>query len=516
MSDEEEYLEIKAQLLGSFTLFCKTFFPLVTGRDFFIPSPEGREPHVRVIARELVKVFRGDTTRLIINVPPGHFKSTLVSIWVAWTLARYPDSQYIYISYSKELAAKHTEFIKRIINTPHYQQMFNVSLMKDSRAKDSFKTTQGGSIKAFGSTGAITGQDAGLPNLDRFSGAVILDDMHKPDEVHSDTVREKVISNYKETILQRPRGPNVPIIFIGQRLHEADLPAYLAAGEDVAEWDECILKAVDEAGNVLYPEFNSKEYLQEQEKKNPYVYASQFQQDPIPAGGALFKPQDFRILPEEPEILCTFITADTAETSKDYNDATAFGFWGLYKVKHLDTETGMYGLHCIDVMETRVEPRDLENTFMSFYGDCLLHKVKPMFAAIEKKSTGVTLISVLEGLQGLKVIEVNRTKASGSKTQRFLEMQPLLKSGLVTFTEGAKHYRLCTEHMMKITANDSHRHDDIADNFYDAVKLGLIDKHPWLHTHQRADVSSLKTRRLAQKLSGQMEAKRDSWSERKW
>jgi hypothetical protein len=31
-------------------------------------------------------------------------------------------------------------------------------------------------------------------------------------------------------------------------------------------------------------------------------------------------------------------------------------------------------------------------------------------------------------------------------------------------------------HMKSITANDSHAHDDIADNFYDAVKLGLIDK----------------------------------------
>jgi len=230
---DDEFLELKAQLLGSFLLFCQTFFPIVTSRDFIVPQPEGRESHVKTICRELTRVFRGETSRLIINVPPGHFKSTLLSMWVSWTLARYADSQFIYISYSKELAAKHTEFIKRIINTPHYQHMFDVGLNKDSRAKDSFKTSHGGSIKAFGSAGAITGQDAGLPNLDRFSGAVILDDMHKPDEVHSDTLREKVINNYKETILQRPRGPNVPIIFIGQRLHEADLPAFLMSGDDI-------------------------------------------------------------------------------------------------------------------------------------------------------------------------------------------------------------------------------------------------------------------------------------------
>ena len=34
---------------------------------------------------------------------------------------------------------------------------------------------------------------------------------------------------------------------------------------------------------------------------------------------------------------------------------------------------------------------------------------------------------------------------------------------------------MCIEHMSKITANDTHRYDDIADTVYDAVRLGLID-----------------------------------------
>ncbi len=71
-----------------------------------------------------------------------------------------------------------------------------------------------------------------LPGLERFSGAVIIDDAHKPDEVHSDTIRQSVIDNYRETIQQRCRGINVPIIFIGQRLHEDDLAAYLINAKD--------------------------------------------------------------------------------------------------------------------------------------------------------------------------------------------------------------------------------------------------------------------------------------------
>ena len=48
---------------------------------------------------------------------------------------------------------------------------------------------------------SITGFDAGLPGLDRFSGAIIYDDAHKPDEATSDVMREAVIENYKKVFV---------------------------------------------------------------------------------------------------------------------------------------------------------------------------------------------------------------------------------------------------------------------------------------------------------------------------
>lgn len=467
---------VKAELWGSFLLFIRVFFPLVTGRDFLVSQPVSRESHFITISKELTNVARGNERDVIINVPPGHGKSVMVSMWVAWTLSRWPDSNYLYVSYSKSLAAKHTEFIRRILQNTLYSDLFDVRIRDDSRAKDFFQTVQGGSIKAFGAQGAITGQDAGLPNQERFSGAVIIDDPHKPDEVHSDVIRQSVIDNYRETILQRPRGPNVPIVFIGQRLHEADLAAFLVSGNDERIYKQVILKAIDEAGNALYPEVNPLSMLLEKQDKNPYVFASQFQQNPIPAGGALYKEKDFLHLEREPEILCTFITADTAETSKSYNDATVFSFWGIYEIEERGHKTGQLALHWLDCQELRIEPKDLESAFLSFYSDCMLHRVKPLVAAIEKKSSGVTLCSVLENMRGLQIREVKRTKASGSKTERFLEMQPKIAAKLVTFTEDAKHVQMCVNHMMKITANDTHRHDDVADTCYDAIKIALIDK----------------------------------------
>lgn len=468
--------ELRAEIWGSFIYFCQIFFPLVTGREFKLSVPLGRESHFVTVSRELTQIKLLQVNSEIINIPPGSGKSTLLALWVAWTMSEFPFSQYLYISYGHELAAKHTEFIRRVINCPAYDSLFGIRIRHDMKAKDHFVNTHGGSVKAFGSSGAITGQDAGLPNCPHFSGALIMDDMHKPDEVHSDSIRLGVIKNYQETVVQRPRAPNVPMIFIGQRLHEDDLPAFLLSGNDERVWKSVVLQAIDGAGNALYPEVNPIAQLLEKKDKNPYVFSSQYQQEPVPAGGALYKEKDFVILDEEPEFLCTFITADTAETSKTYNDATAFSFWGLYKLTEAGQQIDQFGLHSIDVWELRVEPKQLEAEFRSFYAECMLHKTKPLIAAIEKKSTGVTLCSILEDMRGLDIREVKRTAASKCKADRYIEIQSVIAAKLISFTYGAKHTRMCVDHMLKITANDSHRHDDIADTFYDAIKIALLDK----------------------------------------
>lgn len=469
-------LEEKAKLLGSLLLFIQVFYKLRTGRDFKLSDPIGRESHFVTICRELTKVFRLETNRLLINVPPGHGKSEMMIHFIAWSMAHYPDSQFLYISYSQELAAKHTHTIKQIMEMPLYRKLFEVELRQDSSAKDDFKTVQGGAVKAFGSKGGITGRDAGLPGLDRFSGALIMDDMHKPEEVHSDTVREGVKVTYAETIEPRPRGINVPTLFIGQRLHEADLPSSFINGEDGYEWRKVILKGLDSVENALYPEVVPKEKLLIMREKRPYVFSAQQQQDPLPAGGGLYKEDWFIERDEEPEILSTFITADTAETENTFNDPTVFSFWGVYKVMDFGFDVGSYALHWLDCKEFWCQPKDLESEFNDFYAKCMQHPVKPKIAGIEKKSTGVTLLSILKKRPGLQVLDIERTRKDGSKASRFLDIQQYISSNCVTLPYKAKHNDLVRNHCKKITANNTHAHDDIADTMYDAVKMALIDK----------------------------------------
>lgn len=473
--DEEDKYAI--ELLDDFFLYTKEFFEELTGREFIISNPDGNESHIKTICRELTDVFFLKTNRLIINVPPGWGKSQLCKSFISWAMAHYPDSKFLYISHSFELATLHTGAIKQIMSMPLYRELFGVSIKRDSSAKDFFQTTDNGAVAAFGSQGGITGHDAGLPGLNRFSGAIIIDDIHKPDEVHSDTMREKIKRNYSETIERRLRSPNVPIILIGQRLHEDDLIAHLLSGEDGNEWKKVVIKALDDAGNARYPEVNPKSQLLTMQEKKPYVFASQYQQNPIPAGGALYKKDWFITLDFMPNILSTFITADSAETEKEWNDATVFSFWGVYQVEHggrlIDD---LYALHWLDCVELRIEPKDLEYEFLNFITNCMRFKVQPKLAAIEKKSTGVTLTSSLSKIQGLKILPIERNGAVNSKANRFIEIQPYLASKQITLPTDGKHTKMCIDHMAKITANNVHRHDDIADTAYDAIKMALIDK----------------------------------------
>ena len=469
----DRLIDIRKSVAGSLLEFTQVFYKLRTGRKFELSQPIGRESHYISIIKVLESVFRGDTKRLIINVPPRYGKTELLIHYIAWSMAHYPDSNFLYISYSHTLAKTQTQTIRDIIKLPHYKKLFEVEVKEDTSAKDDFHLNRGGSVWAAGAGGTITGKGGGIKECPRYGGCIVIDDIHKPDEVSSDTIREGINNWYYSTMQSRLNAPHTPIIFIGQRLHEHDLAAMLI---DSGEWDTLIIPAIDGAGNALHPQMHDIKMLKKMQEESPYNFAAQYQQDPQPSGGGIFKSDWFIGLEYEPAILETFITADTAETNKDYNDPTVFSFWGLYRIIQDEIDTGLFGLHWLDCEQLHIEPKDLRNEFMAFYRQCMSHKVKPKIAGIEKKSTGVTLASTLKELQGLQIIDIDRTRASGSKTDRYLEIQTYASTKRITLPLYGKHTSMCIEHCKKITANNTHRHDDICDTMYDAVKLALIDE----------------------------------------
>ncbi|EMD0876080.1 terminase, partial [Acinetobacter baumannii] len=62
--------------------------------------------HHLEICEALMKVYRGEIKRLIINVPPRYSKTEIAVInFMAWCFGKNPDCEFIHISYSAMLAA---------------------------------------------------------------------------------------------------------------------------------------------------------------------------------------------------------------------------------------------------------------------------------------------------------------------------------------------------------------------------------------------------------------------------
>jgi hypothetical protein len=85
----------------------------------------------------------------------------------------------------------------------------------------------------------------------------------------------------------------------------------------------------------------------------------------------------------------------------------------------------------------------------------------------------VTLLSVLQEMQGLQVIDFKRNQ---NKFDRFMSAQPYVASKLISLPRYGKHTHMCIEHCKKITTNGSHAHDDICDTLSDAIQAALADK----------------------------------------
>jgi hypothetical protein len=327
-----------------------------------------------------------------------------------------------------------------------------------------------------GAGGTIVGTGAGIFGKE-FGGLIVMDDIQKPSDVYSERYRQKSAEWYADTLSTRLNDSKTPILAIGHAIHEDDLIQKLINKEiDHYDWHPVVVPALDKSNRSWMPEKYSSETLLKMQKSSRYVFASQFQQNPVAPGNGLFLEEEFLLLDEYPDnIEISFITADTAETDKTYNDPTVFSFWGVHKIKNDYLETDIYGLHWIDCVQLWIEPKDLQAEFMSFYNSCMRFPVKPSLSVIEKKSTGVTLLSVLKQVPGLRIMEIERTKASGSKGERFIAMQQYVASKRISLPMFGKHTIMCRDHMVKITANDSHRYDDICDTAYDAINLALID-----------------------------------------
>ena len=257
-----------------------------------------RAQHHQQICDALMRVYNGECTRLIINIPPRYSKTMLAIVsFMAWTIGREPDSEFIHTTYSSDLATYNSFLTKDMVQHPAYREIFPGTVIRsDSKAKSEWRTTARGCVYAVGGEGSITGYGAGKQR-DGFGGAILIDDPHKADEAGSKIMRQNVINRFQNTLESRKNNPmTTPIIVVMQRLDVADLTGFLLNGGNGEKWEHLCLPAIQPDGSALWPEKHSLEKLRQMRDANEFVFAGQYQQQPFILSGNFFKPDNIRII----------------------------------------------------------------------------------------------------------------------------------------------------------------------------------------------------------------------------
>ena len=290
----------KAKLLNDFGFFVRYFFKSQYNKRFMVAGHHGK------IIEALMKVARGETKRLIINIPPRYGKTEIgIKMFVAWCLANSPAAKFIHLSYSDDLALDNSSAIRDVFRSAEFQRFFPMALRSDSDSKKKWFTEKGGGVYATAAGGAITGFGAGGMGrtksgtdfaADGFAGAILIDDPVKPDDAFSDTMRDRINRRFNNTIASRTNSPETPIIVIMQRLHESDMTGFLLSGGSGEKWEHLCIPAITDDGKALWPEKHDIETLRVMEEADPYTFAGQYMQIPSPLAGGILKPDNISII----------------------------------------------------------------------------------------------------------------------------------------------------------------------------------------------------------------------------
>lgn len=255
--------------------------------------------HIDAICDHLEAVTRGDIRRLIINIPPRHAKSTLISVlWPAWVWTFHSSSKWLYASYGASLSVRDTIRFKDVISSMWYQSLFGDRFKLTKTLEDNVRNNKEGFRLASSVSGGSTGEGGDF---------IVADDPHKIEEAENEVARQNVIDWWTQTINTRLNNPKTSRqVVVMQRVHEGDLSGYLLESNTGYTHLKLPMKYEPTTyvtkigwkdprtveGELLWPErFGPEEVDQLEKDLLEYGFASKYQQSPAPKGGAMFQRQ---------------------------------------------------------------------------------------------------------------------------------------------------------------------------------------------------------------------------------
>jgi predicted phage terminase large subunit-like protein len=415
-----------------------------------------RYRHLDYVSRRIAQVATRPVF-LIINMPPRHGKSELISHWTpVWYLKRFPYRRIILCSYQSGFA---TEWGGDAKNTfIDNEEELGLTIRQDTKSKARWRIKgYGGGMTATGIGGPITGKGGDL---------IIIDDPIKSfKEALSPVYRENIKQWYRSTLRTRLQ-PGGSIIILMTRWHEDDLCGWLlgAAEEEgvpMDKWEVINLKAVAEPtetepdplgreeGEALCPDMYPIPELDILKGSvGTFWWDAEYQGHPRPEGGGTFKEGWFGYFdPDEFEDLKLnryLQQWDTAFKEKQVNDRSAC----------ITFAEGRKGYYVLDLWVGRPTFPELTEQAKTEYS-----KWVPDSVQVEDKASGISLI---QQLRRDTKIPIRPVKAVDDKVSRANSVSGIVEAGRVFLPRRAPWL---STFLSEVCGFPSAAHDDITDVF---------------------------------------------------
>ena len=215
-------------------------------------------------------------------------------------------------------------------------------------------------------------------------------------------------------------------------------------------------------GDPLWFFKHTKEQLEVLSEGDPYTYSSQYQQDPTPLGGGMFKDKYWRyyeVLPLDIDLMRIY--GDTAQKTAERNDYSVFQLWARSRSK---------GIFLVDQMRGKWEAPELESTLVEFWNKHKPTMYKPLGAQvvkIEDKSSGSSLI---QSIKKDYLIPIEGIQRNTDKILRSMGVVKYFASGYIHIPLDRPWVSDYKDEFRKFTPLMTHAHDDQIDPTMDAVE----------------------------------------------
>lgn len=244
--------------------------------------------HQRFISWRIATRVPHGNARMLFNLGPRWGKSEGLCVETpVWFLENWPDKNIIMATATTDLANGWGGRVRDIFaSCPGLR----TKLKEDSKAKDTWRTTEGGGMKCVGVGKAVLGFGADL---------LIVDDPYGTWRDGQSSTYRRNIQEWVTGTMESRLNPGGSVVGLHHRMHVRDLTGYLLSLPDGSKWEHyslpslCIDPANDhlhrEVGEPLDPEMWSKAELEAKERAMLWAWEPMHQQNPEALGnGAIY------------------------------------------------------------------------------------------------------------------------------------------------------------------------------------------------------------------------------------